>query len=76
MHDTVNRIVIDEAFCKGCQLCVDQCPQAVYEPGQRRNAKGYRLPEVVRPEACVACRLCEMLCPDLAITVKEAQDET
>jgi NAD-dependent dihydropyrimidine dehydrogenase PreA subunit len=26
---------------------------------------------VVRPEDCTACRLCELLCPDLAIAVSE-----
>jgi len=26
---------------------------------------------VIREEACTACRLCELLCPDFAITVHE-----
>ena len=70
----MNRIVIDRDFCKGCQLCVEQCPRKVYAPGRQRNAKGYLLPAAVRPEACVACRLCEMLCPDMAISVEVPPD--
>jgi 2-oxoglutarate ferredoxin oxidoreductase subunit delta len=35
------------------------------------NAKGYHPPQVVDDQPCVACGLCEMLCPEFAIFVKE-----
>jgi len=62
---------IDERVCKGCGLCVYYCPQEVLGISSRRNAKGYNVAEVVAAEECVACRLCEMSCPDLAIFVCE-----
>jgi len=69
------RICIDENYCKGCHLCVDQCPQHVYEVSSRRNAKGYLVPEVARRKDCNACLICEMTCPDMAITVEKCNDE-
>jgi 2-oxoglutarate ferredoxin oxidoreductase subunit delta len=66
---------IDERICKGCGLCVYYCPQEVLAISKRRNAKGYNVAEVVAAEDCVACRLCEMACPDLAIFVAEHDPE-
>ncbi|MGP8051106.1 MAG: ferredoxin family protein [Desulfobaccales bacterium] len=68
-------IVIDPKACKGCHLCIDQCPQGVFEVSQTRSPKGYLMPQVAALEACSDCRLCEMLCPDLAITVEGQADE-
>ena len=31
------------------------------------NVKGYHYPEVVQPELCVECDLCEVICPEFAI---------
>ena len=71
----MKRIIIDETYCKGCKLCIDQCPKKVFENSSTRNPKGYLIPEVARAEDCIACRLCEMLCPDMAITVEVDEDE-
>ena len=67
----MKRIAIDETCCKGCGLCVDQCPKKVFTIGKKRNARGYLVPEVARLEECVACRLCEQICPDMSLTVEE-----
>ena len=64
-------VQIDARVCKGCGLCVYYCPQEVLGLSDRRNAKGYNVAEVVEPDNCVSCRLCEMSCPDLAIFVSE-----
>lgn len=69
-------VYIDEKLCKGCGLCVHFCPKEVLEMSDRRNEKGYNLAEVVNPEDCNACKLCEINCPDFAIYVeKEAASE-
>jgi 2-oxoglutarate ferredoxin oxidoreductase subunit delta len=31
------------------------------------NSKGYHLPEAVAQAQCVACGLCELICPEFAI---------
>jgi 2-oxoglutarate ferredoxin oxidoreductase subunit delta len=55
-------VVINEAWCKGCDICVDFCPTDVLEMHKGKAV-------VVRPEDCTGCLLCEIHCPDLAIKV-------
>ena len=57
--------------CKGCELCVTYCPRDVLEISGLFNAKGYHPPQVRDSQLCVACGLCEMLCPEFAIYVVE-----
>jgi len=52
---------INEAWCKGCDICVKFCPERCL----RLNEDGKA--QMMKPELCTGCRLCEMLCPDFAI---------
>ncbi len=61
--------------CKGCQLCVTYCPRSVLEMSSLFNAKGYHPPQVRDATGCLACGLCEILCPEFAIYVLEAPYE-
>ena len=70
-----HHICIDETYCKGCHLCIDQCPKNVLEVSTRRNAKGYLVPKAEKEPACAGCMVCEMICPDMAITVETIEDE-
>jgi 2-oxoglutarate ferredoxin oxidoreductase subunit delta len=54
---------IQEEWCKGCGICVHFCPKKVLALND--NSKVY----VAHPEKCIACRMCELRCPDLAIEV-------
>ncbi len=63
-------ITIFKDFCKGCGFCIECCPKKVYELSNEMNAKGYRLPHVVRIEDCTECGLCDLYCPDFAIHLK------
>ena len=60
-------IYIDIQLCKGCLLCVEECPKKALTPGTERGAKGYLLPSL-EESACISCGMCELLCPDQAIT--------
>jgi len=62
-------IVINPDYCKGCSICIDFCPKKILQPSRDINAKGYILPEAVNIDACTQCKLCEIVCPDLAIAV-------
>ena len=60
------RVEIKQAWCKGCRICVEFCPTGTLELDERFKVK------VAHPEKCIACRMCEMRCPDLAIFVTKA----
>ncbi len=75
---TLERIDIDRRFCKGCLLCREVCQYDVLEPGKERSDLDHLMPWPARPENCKLCRLCELNCPDMAISVvvKEGGKET
>ncbi len=58
----ISEITINEQWCKSCEICVNFCPKKVYDMGRF-------YPIAARPEDCIACKLCEKLCPDFAIIV-------
>ena len=64
------RIYIIDDRCKGCAYCVEFCPKKVLVMSDKFNVKGYHPPEVAYPERCVACGLCQLMCPDFAIIVE------
>lgn len=55
--------------CKGCQICVQYCPQQVLQVSQETNSKGYHFPDIVpgKEQACVHCEFCTFVCPEFAI---------
>ena len=61
--------------CKGCGFCVEYCPRDVLKLSEEFNRKGYHPPDVVDPEACVSCNLCEAICPEFAIYCVNSQDK-
>jgi 2-oxoglutarate ferredoxin oxidoreductase subunit delta len=64
-------LIVDR--CKGCAFCVEFCPREVLAMSDAFNAKGYHYPEVVQPDNCVDCDLCEVICPDFAIFCRPAE---
>jgi len=65
--------IIDDR-CKGCRFCIEFCPMDVLKESEKFNAKGYHPPEVLNPESCVYCQLCELICPEFAIYVVDAKE--
>lgn len=62
---------IDEKRCKGCELCVSVCPNSVLKMTKEAfNPRGFHYAEVVKPEACIFCGRCALMCPDMAIEIK------
>ena len=52
-------------FCKGCRICVEFCPTGTLDLDDRFKIT------VAHPEKCIACRMCELRCPDMAIFVEK-----
>jgi 2-oxoglutarate ferredoxin oxidoreductase subunit delta len=66
-------IEINANLCKGCDICIEFCPTDVFEKSGELNRRGYYLPVVARVEDCTGCRLCDLLCPELAIVIMDEQ---
>lgn len=56
-------IKIYEKMCKGCEICVAFCPVKILEMDGL-------IAVVNDPDKCTKCMLCELRCPDFAITVE------
>jgi len=50
-------------WCKKCGICIAFCPRKALGTGNRDY------PVLADVAACTQCRLCELMCPDFAITV-------
>jgi len=68
-------IHIDEKLCKGCYYCVAICNKGVLARSDVLSQKGYIIVKVENPEDCIACRLCERICPDFAISIHETKSK-
>jgi 2-oxoglutarate ferredoxin oxidoreductase subunit delta len=69
------KIYHNQNFCKGCWYCVEYCPAKVYAQTKNLSKKGYFVPEIVDPDACTDCGLCDMYCPEFAITLVREEEE-
>jgi 2-oxoglutarate ferredoxin oxidoreductase subunit delta len=70
-NKAAKEIIIDDQFCKGCNLCMEVCPRKVFTQSSKRSRAGYSMPQAAEPAKCSVCFLCEMTCPDLALTIIE-----
>jgi 2-oxoglutarate ferredoxin oxidoreductase subunit delta len=61
------KLNVYRSWCKRCGLCVAFCPKSALE----RDPEGF--PRWKDPKLCVACRMCELRCPDFAIEVVEEE---
>ena len=59
----LKELCINREWCKGCGICVEFCPTRVLALDESDKAAAVRLDD------CIACQLCELRCPDLAIRV-------
>ena len=65
------KITVNEAYCKGCELCMTVCPKHIIKMDENTiTAKGYHPAYVTDPEECTGCASCAIMCPDSAITVE------
>ncbi len=61
-------VKIDIETCKGCELCVEACPQQSLVMSKEINTKGYHYAVLIK-DNCTGCINCALVCPDAVITV-------
>ncbi len=61
-------IKIEIENCKGCELCVNECPQNSLTMSKNINKKGYYY-AVLKDDTCTGCTNCALVCPEAIITV-------
>ena len=54
--------------CKGCELCINECPQESLQMSKNINKKGYHYAVLV-DDTCTGCTNCALVCPEAIITV-------
>ncbi|MFN3550276.1 MAG: 4Fe-4S dicluster domain-containing protein [Endomicrobiia bacterium] len=64
---------IDSEHCKGCELCIFNCPQKVLRLSENINKLGYRYVEIVDVIKCTGCGRCYLMCPDYLIEIYEEE---
>ncbi|MDD2289535.1 MAG: 4Fe-4S binding protein [Bacteroidales bacterium] len=62
-------IVVDIERCKGCSVCVVNCPTQTIALAKKVNSKGYPYSYMENPDSCTGCGNCATVCPDSVITV-------
>lgn len=63
-------VIIHKDRCKGCDLCVEECPVKILVKGSHLNSRGLLYIEVSDPSLCTGCRRCATVCPDIAIRIE------
>lgn len=63
----MNNVIVDKVRCKGCGYCAAYCPKKVFDITKEVKS------EAIRMQDCIACLLCEKICPDFAIVVEVAK---
>ncbi len=61
-------IKIEIENCKGCELCVSECPQDSLKMSKNINKNGYHY-AVLKDDTCTGCINCALVCPEAIITV-------
>lgn len=73
------RVHVIAERCKQCDFCINYCPTDVLAYSDDINAKGYHYPLVAagKESACILCKFCDLICPELAIyTTDSGEDES
>ena len=60
--------------CKGCDLCINVCPNKALTKADELNKNVQYPPAPVENGKCTFCRLCEYTCPDFSIYVAKLSE--
>lgn len=67
-NDSV-KISVRKEWCKACGICIEFCPKNVLAADEQGK------PIPININDCIKCSLCELRCPDFAITVEGVEEK-
>ncbi|MBI5124000.1 MAG: 4Fe-4S binding protein [Candidatus Omnitrophica bacterium] len=62
------KIKINKDKCKGCYLCIVNCPNGLIKVSDKLNTKGVK-PVIFLGGKCSSCAMCALICPECIIEV-------
>ncbi|MCM8778866.1 MAG: 4Fe-4S binding protein [Candidatus Omnitrophica bacterium] len=63
-------IKIDKEKCKGCLLCVVNCPKGLIVQDEEISIRGVEMVSFQdKDNECSGCAFCALMCPDVCIEV-------
>ncbi len=62
-------IEVDTQHCKGCSVCIGNCPTGSIQLSKMVNNKGYHYVYMKNPNDCIGCASCGLVCPDGCLTI-------
>ncbi|WP_429163260.1 4Fe-4S binding protein [Desulfitispora alkaliphila] len=65
------KFTIFPGMCKGCGLCIEKCPVKIIEWSKALGVYGTPAVEVNDADKCIACNMCQLVCPDCAIVIEK-----
>ncbi|MBQ6582511.1 MAG: 4Fe-4S dicluster domain-containing protein [Mogibacterium sp.] len=65
----MNYAEVEVRRCKACERCMDVCPKHCFEHSGKANDSGYDYIVFKEGSPCIACGMCYIVCPDVAISV-------
>lgn len=68
---SIGKIHVITKRCKGCEICIEFCPNDVLRKSDETNERGFHFPERIPGKECIGCKRCERLCPDFAIWIEK-----
>lgn len=63
VEEKVPRVDIIPEQCKGCELCIEECPKDVLKLSDMINHLGYTYAEYIG-DGCTGCGICYYACPE------------
>ena len=61
--------------CKGCGFCIEFCSRKRLHESEEFNQKGYHPVYGESGDECLKCGLCELICPEFAISIVPVGEE-
>ena len=65
-------VEVSAELCKDCQYCKEVCALGVFQQSAAFNPSGYQPMVTGEIARCIGCLNCLYICPDFAISIKEA----